>query len=59
MVSVTEPDGHLIQASVYFVDQRLYIIEGSVAADDPAFSQFVQSIVIVDPEGEQIVLEPD
>lgn len=59
MVSVTEPDGRLIQASVYFVDQRLYIIEGNVAADDPAPSQFVQSIVIIDPEGEQITLEPD
>jgi hypothetical protein len=59
MISVTEPDGRLIQAGVYFVDQRLYIAEGSVAAGNPAPSQFSQSIAIIDPEGEPIVLDPD
>ena len=59
MVSVTEPDGRFIQASVYFVGQRLYIAEGSVAADNAAPSQFMQSILIIDPEGEQIIPDPD
>lgn len=59
MVSVTQPDGRVTQASIYFVDQRLYIAEASVAAGDPAPSQFVQSILIIDPEGEQITLDPD
>jgi len=59
MVSVTEPDGRVIQASVYFVDQRLYIAEGSVAAGDSASSQFMQSILIIGPGGERIILDPD
>ncbi len=59
MVSVTEPDGRLTQASVYFVDQRLYIAEGSVAAGNLAPSQFMQSILIIGPEGERIILDPD
>ncbi len=59
MISVTEPDGRLIQATVYFVDQRLYIAEGSVAAGSPAPSQFSQSILIIDPEGDPIILDPD
>lgn len=59
MISATQSDGRLIQASVYFVDQRLYIAEGSVAAGSAAPSQFHQSIRIVDPEGNPIVLEPN
>ncbi len=59
MVSVTEPDGRLTQASVYFVDQRLYIAEGSVAAGNLAPSQFMQAILIIGPEGERIILDPD
>ena len=59
MISVTEPDGRLIQAGVYFVDQRLYIAEGSVPAGSPAPSQFSQSISIIDPEGDPIILDPD
>ena len=59
MISATQSDGRIVQASVYFVDQRLYIAEGSVAAGDPAPSQFNQSIRIVGPEGNPIVLDPD
>lgn len=59
MLSVTEPGGRIVQASVYFVDQRLYIAEGSVAAGEPAPSQFMQTILIIDPEGERIILDPD
>ena len=59
MISVTEPNGRIVQASVYFVDQRLYIAEGSVAPDSPAPSQFMQSIQIIGPEGERIILDPD
>jgi hypothetical protein len=59
MISVTQEDGRLIQAGVYFIDQRLYIAEGSVAPGTPVPSQFSQSISVVDPEGEPIVLDPD
>ena len=59
LISATQSDGRLIQASVYFVDQRLYIAEGSVAAGSAPPAQFNQSIAIVDPEGNPIVLEPD
>src|SRR5918996_285553 len=54
MISTTQSDGRLIQASVYFVDQRLYIAEGSVAAGSAAPAQFHQSIRIVDPGGNPI-----
>ena len=57
MISVTQPDGRLIQACVYFVDQRLYIAEGSVAAGNPAPSHFQQSINIFGPSGRRIVLD--
>jgi hypothetical protein len=59
MITTTQSDGRLIQAGVYFVDQRLYIAEGSVGADSAAPAQFHQSIRIVDPEGRPIVLEPN
>ena len=57
LVSVTQPDGRIIQAGIYFADQRLYIAEGSVAAGNPAPSQFQQSISINDPEGNRFVLD--
>ena len=60
MITTTQSDGRLIQAGVYFVDQRLYIAEGSVAAGSAAApAQFHQSIRIVDPEGNPIILEPN
>jgi len=59
IVSVTEPNGRRIQASLYFINQRLYIAEGSVAAGDATPIQFIQSILIIDPEGERIILDPD
>ena len=57
VMSVTQPDGRLIQAAIYFVDQRLYIAEGSVAAGNPAPSQFQQSINMSGPENNRIVLD--
>jgi hypothetical protein len=59
LISVTEPDGRLIQACVYFVAQRLYIAEGSVAAGNPPPSNFQQSINIIDATGERIILDDD
>lgn len=59
LISVTEPDGRLIQACVYFVAQSLYIAEGSVAAGNPPPSNFQQSINIIDPHGERIILDSD
>ncbi len=59
LISVTEPDGRLIQACVYFVAQRLYIAEGSIAAGNPPPSNFQQSINIIDASGERIILDND
>lgn len=59
IVSVTEPNGRRIQAGIYFINQRLYIAEGSVAAGDATPLQFMQSIMFIDPEGERIIPEPD
>ena len=59
IVSVTEPDGGLIQSGIYFVHQRLYIAEGRVAAGNPPPSNFQQSINIIDPAGNRIVPVPD
>jgi hypothetical protein len=59
LISVTEPDGRLIQACVYFVAQRLYIAEGSIAAGNPPPSNFQQSISIIDATGERIILDDD
>jgi len=56
VVSVTQADGRLVQAGIYFLDQRLYIAEGSVAAGSPAPSHFQQSLIITDGEGEKIDL---
>ena len=57
VMSITQDDGRLIQAAIYFVDQCLYIAEGSVGAGNPAPSQFQQSIVIFGPEDNRIVLD--
>ena len=54
MLSITEPDGRLLQAAAYFVDQRLYIAEGSVAPGTPPPSNFQQSIMMYDASGERI-----
>ena len=59
VISVTEPDGRLNQTCIYFVDQRLYIAEGSVAAGNPPPSNFQQTIYINDPAGRQIILDDD
>lgn len=56
MMSVTDPEGRLIQAFILFIDQRLYIAEGSVAAGNPPPSNFQQSITVIDPAGTRIQL---
>lgn len=56
MMSVTEHDGRLLQAFILFLDQRLYIAEGSVAPGTPPPSNFQQSITVIDPAGERIQL---
>jgi hypothetical protein len=56
MMSVTEHDGWLLQAFVLFLDQRLYIAEGSVAPGTPPPSNFQQSITVIDPTGERVQL---
>jgi hypothetical protein len=54
MISLTEPDGRLYQAGVYFIDQRLYVAEGSVAPGNPPPSNFQQSIQMYDASGVRI-----
>ena len=56
MMSVTEHDGRLLQAFVLFIDQRLYIAEGSVAPGTPPPSNFQQSITVIYPTGDRIQL---
>ena len=56
MMSVTDPEGRLIQSFVLFIDPRLYIAEGSVAAGNPPPSNFQQSITVLDPAGTRIQL---
>ena len=55
VVRVTTPDGSLIQAGIYFVEQRLYVAEGMVKAGNPPPSNFQQSISLLDPEGNRII----
>lgn len=54
-LSVTQPDGRLIQAGFFFHDQRLYIAEGSVAAGNPVPNQFNQTLFVIDSEGNGII----
>ncbi len=56
-LSLTGPGRRLVQAIVYMFEDRLYIAEGSVAAGNPAPSQFQQTISIIDAEGNRIVLD--
>ena len=59
VISVTEPDGRLVQASLYFIEQRLYIADGSVNAGNPPPSNFWQSIALLDPAGNRIIIDDD
>jgi hypothetical protein len=59
VISVTEPDGRLVQASIYYVNDRLYIIDGSVPAGNPPPSNFWQSVSLLDPVGNRIILDDD
>ena len=56
MMSVTDPDGRLIQSFVLFLNQRLYIAEGSVAPGYPPPSNFQQSITVINPAGDRVQL---
>jgi len=55
VISVTTPEGNLIQAGLYFVEQRLYVAEGMVRAGNPPPSNFQQSISLLDPLGNRII----
>jgi hypothetical protein len=59
ILTVRQEDGRLMQACVYFVDQRLFIAEGSVSAGNPAPSNFQQTISILDRNGERLILDHD
>jgi len=59
VISVTEPDGRLVQASIYYVNDRLYIIDGSEPAGNPPPSNFWQSVSLLDPAGNRILLDED
>lgn len=57
-LSIVEPDGRQILASVYLHDHRLYIAEGSEAADSLPPVLFSQSTDITDEHGVGINLNP-
>lgn len=54
MISLTQADGSLVQACAYFINQRLYIAEGTVPAGNPPPSNFQQSIQMYDASGKRI-----
>jgi hypothetical protein len=56
MMSVTGTDGRLIQSFSLFLNQRLYIAEGSVAPGNPPPSNFQQSITVLNAVGDRIQL---
>jgi hypothetical protein len=57
-LSIREPDGRLLLASIYMYDHRLYIAEGNVAAGEAPALQFSQSIEVLDAEGKQVNPNP-
>ena len=56
-LSLIEPNGRRLQATIYFFDQRLYIAEGSDLEDAPLPSRFTYSLIITHADGTQLNLD--
>ena len=56
-LSLHEPSGRRLQATVYLYDHRLYIVEGSDVAEAPLPSWFTYSLIITHADGTQLNLD--
>lgn len=56
-LSLYEPSGRRLQATIYLYDHRLYIVEGSDTAEAPLPSRFTYSLIITHADGTQLNLD--
>lgn len=56
-LSLTEPNGRRLQATIYLFDHRLYIVEGSDVVTAPLPSWFTYSLIITHADGTQLNLD--
>jgi hypothetical protein len=58
-LSVRQPDGRLMLASVHLYNHRLYITESSVPPGSAPPQQFQQSVAMIHPDGRVVDLEDE
>ena len=58
-LSVRQPDGRLMLASVHLYNHRLYITESSVPPGSAPPQQFQQSVAMIHPDGRVVDLEEE
>jgi hypothetical protein len=56
-LSLYEPNGRRLQATIYLFDHRLYIVEGSDVAKAPLPSWYTYSLIITHADGTQLNLD--
>jgi hypothetical protein len=56
-LSILEPDGKILLASIFMYDHRLYIAHGTVPAGGTPPVQFQQSLTILDAAGDDLDLD--
>jgi hypothetical protein len=56
-LSICEPNGRRLQATIYLYDHRLYIVEGSDIDEAPLPSWFTYSLIITHADGTQLNLD--
>lgn len=56
-LSLNEPSGRRLQATIYLYDHLLYIVEGSDIAEAPLPSWFTYSLIITHADGTQLNLD--
>jgi hypothetical protein len=56
-LSLYEPNGRRLQATIYLFDHRLYIVEGSDIAEAPLPSWCTYSLIITHADGTQLNLD--
>ena len=58
-LSIRQPDGRLMLASVHLYNHRLYITESSVPPGSAPPQQFQQSVAMIHPDGRVVDLEEE
>ena len=58
-LSILQPDGRLMLASVHLYNHRLYITESSVPPGSAPPQQFQQSVAMIHPDGRVVDLEEE